>query len=143
MTILGALPDGRWVAGVPKSGTSQTHQAVFLPLPEGRPVTLGLGNWILGSVHWTANDLLFASAATGYKIDSPSAALVLDPAKGTLYAVPHTQGMVDAFPSPGGGSFVVARGKHPPAWHLSACTASGHCHAAGKIPFSVSFRQVR
>src|SRR5207302_3467655 len=88
-TLRSPSPDGKWEFGI-----THDHKAgVFVPLDGGgKPVSISLGPWILGNSWWSHGDLFFASAATGYKVSSPSAVLLLDPAKGTMLPIPGTQG---------------------------------------------------
>lgn len=129
-------PDGRWVFAI--SG----GDAVFLPLGQSEPVVIDLGPWQLGNAHWTDNDLVVAAAATGTQVDAPSTVLVLDPAVGSMLKVSHTQGVVAAFPSSDGKSFVMARGKYPPTWKLWACFYDGRCRRSGDVKIGVAPEQL-
>lgn len=137
-TIRDPSPDGRWVFAISHQG-----DAVFQPLGERTPVVIDVGRWQLGNSYWTQNDLVVAAAATGTQIDAPSTVLVLDPATGSMLAVPNTQGAVAAFPAADGASFVLARGKFPPTWKLWTCRFSGTCTRAGHVRMGVAPVQVR
>jgi hypothetical protein len=130
-------PDGRWVFAV-----SQQGDAVFLRLGQSEPVVIDLGPWQLGNAHWTNNDLVVAAAATGTEVDAPSTVLVLDPEAGSMLKVPHTQGVVAAFPSSDGRSFVMTRGKYPPTWKLWACFYDGRCRRSGDVKIGVALEQL-
>jgi hypothetical protein len=130
-------PDGRWVFAV-----SQQGDAVFLRLGQSEPVVIDLGPWQLGNAHWTNNDLVVAAAATGTEVDAPSTVLVLDPEAGSMLKVPHTQGVVAAFPSSDGRSFVMTRGKYPPTWKLWACFYDGRCRRSGDVKIGVAPEQL-
>jgi hypothetical protein len=130
-------PDGRWVFAVSGQG-----DAVFLRLGQSEPVVVDLGPWQLGNAHWTDNDLVVAAAATGTQIDAPSTVLVLDPAAGSMLKVSHMQGVVAAFPSSDGRSFVMARGKYPPTWKLWTCFYNGRCRRSGDVKIGVALEQL-
>jgi hypothetical protein len=129
-------PDGRWVFAIAHG------DAVFMRTGGSDPVVIDLGPWQLGIAHWTHDDLVVGAAATGTQVSAPSTALVLDPATGSMFRVPHTQGAVRAFPAPDGRSFVLARGKHPPTWKLWSCSYDGSCRRSGDVKIAVALEQL-
>jgi hypothetical protein len=132
-TVQSVSPDGKWVFAASHQG-----DAVFQPLSGGQPEAIDLGSWQLGVTYWTANDLLFAAAATSTDVSAPSTILMLDPSKGTMLELPNTGGAVATIPSPNGRSFALIRGKYPPSWHVWGCPTGGSCRKGGDVTIGVA-----
>jgi hypothetical protein len=101
------------------------HLAIFQPV-NGEPGTIvDIDPWFNEIVNWTEDERMYAAVASGFKVNSPSAVLVLNP-EGGSYRVPGTDGAVAALPTADGEGFLLVKGKHI-EWTLASCLPTGEC----------------